>query len=48
MYAVILKETNDQGQERYEIMAQFETKEEAFKKWCNLGGTAKGYDIIDL
>ena len=45
MYAVIKKETNDAGQERYSIVSNHETKQEAFTRWVELGD---GYDIIDL
>ena len=45
MYAVILKETNDQGQENFRIVGNHETKQEAFTRWVELGD---GYDIIDL
>ena len=48
MYAVILKETNDQGEENFRIVSQHSTKTAAFAHFAELGGTANGYDIIDL
>ena len=48
MYAVILKETNDAGQEIFRIVSQHSTQSAAFANFAELGGSANGYDIIDL